>query len=94
MPYDNSDPSSNVSDPLGFEPTATLMAAKHKPRHADGYLGLIRMRRLANGLLAAIMGLFVFSHLADHRKAGARSGVTCARSPRRRWWVALPTGSR
>jgi uncharacterized membrane-anchored protein YjiN (DUF445 family) len=30
---------------------------------AEGYQRLVRMRRLANGLLLAIMGLFVFSHI-------------------------------
>ncbi len=30
---------------------------------SDGYKRLVRMRRLANGMLLAIMGLFVFSHM-------------------------------
>ena len=30
---------------------------------SDGYKRLVRMRRLANGMLMAIMGLFVFSHM-------------------------------
>jgi uncharacterized membrane-anchored protein YjiN (DUF445 family) len=35
-----------------------------KPEPKDmGYVRLIRMRRIANGLLLAIMGLFVFSHM-------------------------------
>lgn len=40
-------------------------AGSSKPKHggADAYERLVRMRRLANGLLMAIMGLFVFSHL-------------------------------
>lgn len=70
MPYDNSDPSSNGPHPDGSraadaDQTRILMATKFKPPHVDGKVGLIRMRRLANGLLAAIMGLFMFSHLVD-----------------------------
>ena len=60
MPYDNSDP---VPDRPG--PTSKLMAGHKDPPLVDGHLRLIRMRRLANGLLAAIMGLFVFLHLVD-----------------------------
>ena len=30
---------------------------------SDAYQRLVRMRRLANGMLLAIMGLFVFSHM-------------------------------
>ena len=41
------------------------MAGHKDPPLVDGHLRLIRMRRLANGLLAAIMGLFVFLHLVD-----------------------------
>lgn len=65
MPYDNSDPSPTGSGTLEAEPVSKLMAPKHKPRHVDGYQRLVRMRRLANGLLALVLGLFVFSHLVD-----------------------------
>ena len=41
------------------------MAGHKDPPLVDGHLRLIRMRRLANGLLAAIMVLFVFLHLVD-----------------------------
>lgn len=70
MPYDNSDPALRdthaiTPDPARSGANRTVMAGQRKPRHIDGYVRLIRMRRLANGLLAAIMGLFVFSHLVD-----------------------------
>jgi uncharacterized membrane-anchored protein YjiN (DUF445 family) len=41
------------------------MAGRREPKLVDGHLRLLRMKRLANGLLAAIMGLFIFSHLVD-----------------------------
>ncbi len=70
MPYDNSDPvsnspSSNTAGPNKAGTTLNAMARRNEPRHVDGYQRLVRMRRLANGLLAAIMVLFVFSHLVD-----------------------------
>lgn len=51
-------------------PPASPKAITAKPpsrakAFVDGQQRLIRMRRLANGLLAAIMVLFVFSHLVD-----------------------------
>ena len=65
MPYDNSDPVSNSPSPNTAGTTLNAMARRNEPRHVDGYQRLVRMRRLANGLLAAIMVLFVFSHLVD-----------------------------
>lgn len=41
----------------------TMSAGSTSKSAADGYERLIRMRRLANGLLLAIMALFIFSHI-------------------------------
>jgi uncharacterized membrane-anchored protein YjiN (DUF445 family) len=65
MPYDKSDSPPHVSRSCDSKSAHQLMAAKIKPGQVDGYQRLVGMRRLANGLLAAIMGLFVFSHLID-----------------------------
>lgn len=43
----------------------TMTSPPHAPKNVEdsGYVRLVRMRRLANGLLVLIMALFVFSHL-------------------------------
>lgn len=53
-------------DDRTFDLPRDTMTVSEKPSRdaaAEGYQRLIRMRRLANGLLLAIMGLFVFSHI-------------------------------
>jgi len=56
MAYENGDPTP-VSD------TMTSHASDSSTNPDNGHVRLIRMRRLANGLLVLIMALFVFSHL-------------------------------
>ena len=65
MPYDNGDPAPASPIAINTDTDGDVMAGRNQPILIDGKLGLIRMRRLANGLLAAIMGLFIFSHLVD-----------------------------
>jgi uncharacterized membrane-anchored protein YjiN (DUF445 family) len=58
-------------DDRTFDPSRDTMTVSEEPigigvgrdAAAEGYQRLIRMRRLANGVLMAIMGLFVFSHM-------------------------------
>lgn len=70
MLHDTSDPVPDRHDrslPAAHRRAAThdVMARREETNHVDGYQRLVRMRRFANGLLAAIMGLFMFSHLVD-----------------------------
>ena len=65
MPYDKSDLAHINPIARNSGAIRDVMAGRQTPLLVDGKLGLIRMRRLANGLLAAIMGLFIFSHLVD-----------------------------
>ena len=56
MPYEHNDHAPDRG-------TMTDTTAKKPEAPDNGYVRLIRMRRLANGLLVLIMALFVFSHL-------------------------------
>lgn len=46
-----------------LHPPTMTVDTKTRGTTAEGYGRLVQMRRLANGLLLAIMGLFVFSHI-------------------------------